>query len=122
LLCERVIKDAFTGTITIVGVLSRVGVDGFPGHASPFFVFAQLEGGLGHHQLSISVTDSSSKQVIARSGAMGVNFENVGEVRDMIFQIPPVPVGHAGSYKVAVLANGEEIAKQFFDTPPEVTT
>jgi hypothetical protein len=120
LLCDRVIKDAFTGTVTIVGALTRVGVTGIPGHSTPFFVFTQLTGGLGHHQLYVQVTEDHRRgRVVVRSAPMGVSFENEGEVRDIIFQVPPVPIERAGSYTVTVLSENDVVATQHFDTPPE---
>jgi hypothetical protein len=50
---------------------------------------------------------------------MGVNFENEGEVRDIIFQVPPVPIERAGSYTVTVLSENDVVATQHFDTPLE---
>ncbi len=118
LLCEKVIKDAFFGTITIVGILTRFGVLSFPGRTASFFIYSQLAHGLGTYDLTIEVIDDKDGRVIARSPAMPLKFSHRTEVHDIIFQIPPVPLAHAGAYTVGIFADGNEIAAQKFDTPP----
>lgn len=121
LLCDRVIKDAFTSTTTLVGILTRFNVTKFPGYTPEFYIFVQLAHGhtTAAYNLTIEIQDDQKGTVLARSSPIPLKFSYRTEVRDIISQIPPIPLKHAGRYTVAVIADGIEVAHQDFDTPED---
>ena len=119
LICEKIIKDAFFGTISLIGVLTRLAVRRFPGKTSPFFLFVQLAHGIGSYELTIEIQDDQKGLVLARTNPLPLKFEHRTEVRDLLIPIPAIELQHAGGYTVAVFANGNEIGRQGFDTPDE---
>lgn len=122
LICEKVVKDVFTGMVTIVNVLTRFGITRFPAETPSFFVFAQLAHGMGKYGMMVEVQDDQKGVVIGRSPEMPLEFAYKTEVQDIIIQIPPVPLKHAGNYTVAVFVNGNEVGHQSFDTPEQGST
>ena len=119
LICEKIIKDWLTGTVTVVGVLTRFNMIEYPGFTPGFFLFAQLTGGVGQYDMTYEVQDEGDGVVMGRSPPMPLIFESKTEVRDIIIQIPPVPLNHSGVYTVALFVNGNEVGHQTFDTPDD---
>lgn len=117
LVCEKVIKDAWFGTVTLVGIITRLTAAQFPATTSPLFVFAQLAHGIGSYDLTIEIQDDMQGTVMGRSSILPIGFQNRTDVQDIIVRIPPFSLLHAGGYTVAVLVNGNEIGRQTFDTP-----
>jgi hypothetical protein len=118
LLCEKVIKDAISGTISLIGIFTRLGVTQFPGRTTPFYLFAQLAHGMvGEYELTMEVQDDREATVIGRSQPLPLRFSYRREVIDVIIPLPPVVLEHPGSYSVAVFADGNEVGFASFDTP-----
>ena len=119
LLCERVIQDALSGTISLICVLTRFNLTQFPGDLPGFSIFVQLVGGIVGHEYAFTVEIIDQAMVIARMPPMVLRFSYRGQVQDIIIRVPPVRLAHAGVYEVVVLVDGNEVAHQTFDTPQE---
>jgi hypothetical protein len=114
LLCEQTIIQAGSEKVSLIGIVRVLHLFAMPGQTAPMDLFLQLVDGFGRYDVTIEVQDLAEDRVIAKGSGPTVFFPDPLVVRQLILPIPALPIGHAGSYDVIVLANGQEVDRQQF--------
>jgi hypothetical protein len=113
LLCQKVIIEAETELVSLIGIFNGFVIDG-NGKSAPAEVFCQFTEAEGKYRITVEIHDLSTGNVIA--GADGGEFDIPNRLAraNVIIPIPPIPFRHAGAYDFLMLANGKEIDRQHF--------
>ena len=114
LLCERIVVDADTRRISVVGLINSCVVAAFPGHTVRMRVFLQLVDGIGDYRITVEVHDLAEDRVVYRARGPKISFPDRLARGQFHFSIPSLPILHPGKYEVIVLGNGKEIDRQQF--------
>ncbi len=112
LLCERVVLDAGTRQVSLIGLINKQVLTALPGRTLPMKVFLHLVDGIGEYQMFVHVLDLAEDRVIAKAKRRPINFPDRPYAIQYYFGLPPLPIKHAGRYDVIVLGNGSEIERQ----------
>lgn len=114
LLCDTVIRDAFTGKVSLIGLFDGFGMREMPGFTNPVIAFLQLVEGIGKYSLTVEIHDLGRDRVIARAEAATVEFPDRLSRRQVIIPVPPLPMEHEGVYDFVVMADEKEVDRQQF--------
>src|SRR5689334_11055659 len=77
IVCEKAILDAVTGAHTLVSIFDEWAVPAFPTQIPSFWVFMQLDDGIGEHALVVEVRDATDR-VISKTDAARIDFRPHG--------------------------------------------
>lgn len=116
LLCQGTIIEQNSGNVTIVNTFNAFGVSKFPGHIGQFLIFIQLTNGIGEYDAEVEIVDLQDDRTIARAvGPAKLKFPDKLSRMNVMIPMPPLPLLHAGSYEIRVLADKQLIEQQIFD-------
>ncbi len=115
LLCRETSEDATTGELTLRHLVETLYCTEFPGWTPPFSVFAQLYDGIGGYEWEIRVQDLVDGAIIARGTHGHLEFPERLAKMYLIVPIRSMRLPHPGRYELVVFANGDELARQYFD-------
>ena len=117
LLCERVIIEAGTGQISLIGLFDELEIDAVPGYTGPFTVFLVLTDGIGGHnyEISIAVRDLDTDTDIATATRPELRWEDRLTKRSLFVQFGELNIEQAGSYDIVVCADSQELDRQRFE-------
>jgi len=125
LLCERTIIEVGTGNVSIISVVDHFTVPTIPGTLRPFTVYMHLTDGVeGHeYEFTVELRDLSNDTVMAKGPGYRLRWGETLSRLNLLFPVPPLPVAHAGTYDLVVMANQQEIDRQKFGVmiPPAPT-
>lgn len=74
LICEKVIFDRDTGNGSAIGIFDHFVAAGFPFQSPPFWIFLQLDDGIGKYDLTSELRDSNDKVLVYSLAPVGVDF------------------------------------------------
>lgn len=116
LLCERLIIEAETHQVSLIGLFDAMEVLAVPGTMRAFTVYLLLSDGIVGHEYntSMEIQDLRADNVLVRAPGRRLQWQDRLAKRDLFFTVPPQPIQHAGSYEVVVFADGQEIDRQRF--------
>jgi hypothetical protein len=114
LLCDQTIVEAVTGKTSVIGIFDSWTFAQFPSLTRPFMCFLQLTDGIGKYAMSVEVHDLQADKIIAQARIPEIAFPDRSQKVNLMIPVPPLPLGHAGSYDFVVLADGQEIDRQQF--------
>ncbi len=114
LLCERVIMEAGTGKVNLIGVVHKFVFPSLPAQTQPMTAYLQLVEGIGRYNITAEVWDLTTGQSLAQGQGAAVEFQDRLAVIQLLLPLPPLPLHHEGSFDVVVFANGQEIDRQKF--------
>jgi hypothetical protein len=116
LICEKVIKDEFFGTISLVGLFTEFRLAGVPTYLPRFWTFLQLsDGQVGSYPIEVEIQDLVRNEVIHRFDGSPAIFNSRLEVVDCIILAPPLLISSkSGVYAVVVFADKRQVASQKF--------
>lgn len=112
LLCERVMVEAHTAKVSLIGLVTKQVLVSFPGQTEPMRMFLHLVDGIGEYQLTVEVTDLAEDVVIMRKPGPKISFPKRPGAMHLYFTIQALPITHQGRYDVIVMANGRELDRQ----------
>jgi hypothetical protein len=112
LLCERVIRDEFTGLYSLINIFDNINVFALPCLIGPYLLFLQITDGVGRYRITVEIQDLPSGAVLAREDQPEIELPDPNVKWVGILAVPPFEISQAGFYDVLVLANGQEINRQ----------
>jgi hypothetical protein len=115
LLCDKILVEAGTGKISLVGIFDRVGVAGFPAAVGPFNAFLQMTDGVGRYEVFVEVHDLSDGLVLARTQSGMLEFKEPTDKINFQIAMPRWQARHGGAYDFVVLADDEVVERQRFE-------
>lgn len=113
ILCESILIEAETNSISIVRIFKSLLFESLPDSTVPFFVFTELIGGIGSYELEIEIHDLQNDLVVA-SIEWSIEFTDRLLSQHLMISVPPLHLEHAGAYDVVMLADGCEVDRQQF--------
>lgn len=115
LLCEDVGEDEATGAISLINLIEHFKTDTFPAQTRPFMLFLQLYDGIGRYGVCIEARALDDDTSVARATLSDVDFpERLAKI-EMMVPVDSVLLPRPGRYELALLLDGQELAKQHFD-------
>ena len=112
LLCEKVVRDEFTGLYSLINIFDDIHLYSLPCLIGPYLLFLQVTDGLGRYQISVEIQDLSTGSVLARADQPEIELADKNVKWIGILGVPPFLINEAGAYDILVLANGQEINRQ----------
>jgi hypothetical protein len=112
LLCERVLRDEFTGLFSLINVFDNINSYSFPCTIGPYLLFLHITDGLGRYRITVEIQDLQSDVVIAREDQPEIELPDKNVKWIGILSVPEFEVAQPGMYDVLVLANDQEINRQ----------
>jgi hypothetical protein len=112
LLCERIMVEAHTAKVSLIGIVTKQVLSVFPGRTEPMRIFLHLVDGIGDYQLTVEVHDLAEDRIIARQKGPRISFPNRPGAIQVFFKLSALPIPHPDKYDVLVLADGIEIERQ----------
>jgi hypothetical protein len=112
LLCERVLRDEFTGLFSLINVFDNINSDSFPCTIGPYLLFLQITDGLGRYRIMVEIHDLHSDVIIAREDQPEIELPDKNAKWIGILSVPQFEIAQPGMYDVLVLANDQEINRQ----------
>ncbi len=74
----------------------------------------QFTDGIGRYEVVVEIHDLRDNTILARAQALGIEFPERLQGMNICLPVPPLPLGHPGSYDLVVFANGQETERQKF--------
>ncbi|HUY35172.1 MAG TPA: hypothetical protein VMV69_20675 [Pirellulales bacterium] len=115
LICDHCREDPRTARVSVIDILESFRVNDFPTRSPPFTVFSQLVDGIGVYAVSLEIHDLLDGEVVAMADIVELFFSERPARMDFIIPDVSVPLPHFGRYDLVLLANGQEIERQFYD-------
>jgi hypothetical protein len=110
-LCDYVITEALTGKETLVGCLTGIALDEFPGRAPPFMVHAELTDSEGFVAVDLVVTDLATWNEVLKVPTR-LYFPSRLAVVQYHKRLTNATFSRAGLYQFSLLVNGESVAQR----------
>ncbi len=117
-LCEQVIVEENTRSMTLINTSARLRCDSFPSTPQRFFVYGALTDGLGDARMSVVVARLDTLDTVAQRDWQMRFQDPLREIRVAIrFRRVIFPI--ASRYQVSLFAAGELIAQSILEVLPE---
>jgi hypothetical protein len=114
LLCDRIIVEAGTAKVSIIGTFDSFNLACFPGYTVPFTIYVVLiEGVIGHdYEISVDFYDLDENSLLSHSiGSKALWTERLSRI-SLAMPVAPILMEHPGGYDLVVLADDQEIDRQ----------
>lgn len=105
-LCEKVIVEEGTRTVTLVSCFTKLAVEAFPSPPQQSSVFATLTDGLGNGTIEVVATRLETDEVI-RSRRIAIQFPERLTVVRLMAQMSGFSFPAPGRYQFSILMDGE---------------
>jgi hypothetical protein len=112
LLCEKALRDEFTGLYSLVNIFDNIHLYSLPSLIGPYLLFLQVTDGLGRYRIAVEIHDLGSGSVLAREDQPEIELADKNVKWIGILGVPAFLIKEAGAYDILVLANGQEINRQ----------
>jgi hypothetical protein len=113
-LCDQVIVDRDSGKPTLVGLFESIRCSAFPSLPRSFDVYAVLTDGQGRMSIDVVISHlATEEQIAVQSGELF--FPDPLFRQQVRFRFKTVSFTEAGSYVVALLAEGEVVTDCRFE-------
>jgi hypothetical protein len=114
ILCEKVIIEEGTRSMTLVSNFGRLIVDEFPSPPQHFTVYAILTDGLGPMTLALVIAHLDELETIYQRSWETIWKDPLREIR-MLARVRSCSFPSPGRYQVSLLANNELITQSVLD-------
>jgi len=105
LLCDRIIQEAETNKLTLVGVLDRVTASEFPfDYVRGLELYVRVTDAAGQYAIRIEVVRVEDEQTIVAGDAVAAIPDRTSS-HDIRFDLPSVPFERPGQYEFRFFAN-----------------
>ena len=111
-ICNEIIEDKRSNNKTLVGLFNGIRTQQLPSAHPRMFVMASFTSGLGRWPVKFRIVDPSNNEIVRMEGEE--NFENLLEVRDLVFELLGLPLSEEGTYVVDVIVGGTPVAERRF--------
>jgi hypothetical protein len=114
LLCDRIIVEAKTGKVSIIGCFDACNLASIPGYTIPFTIYVVLiEGVIGHdYEIAVDFYDLDDNSLLSHSiGSRALWTEGLSR-NSIAMPVAPILIQHPGGYDIVVLADDQEIDRQ----------
>jgi hypothetical protein len=114
LLCDRIIVEARTEKVSIIGTFDSCSLPSLPGHTVPFTIYLVLiEGAVGHkYEIAVDFYDLNDNSRLSHSiGSTALWTERLSRI-SIAMPVAPILIHHPGQYDIVVLADDQEIDRQ----------
>lgn len=111
-LCEKIIVEEGTKTVSLIGCFTKLGMDSFPTPPERVCLFAALTDGLGEGTIDLLITRLETGEVIA-SNRSRVRFVDRLSTLRLMFRLKvlfPAP----GKYQFAIWLDGQWLSHTVF--------
>lgn len=114
LLCEKVSESRINRALTLHSLIDVFQLSGFPNYSGPFAVFLQLYDGIGQYHLTLEISDLADDTSVSRTWLAELEFpERLAKI-DVVVPIESVHLPRPGRYELVVLADSQELSRQYF--------
>jgi len=109
-LADHIYVDAATGKKVIAGAFHALWAGKFPTKlARTTWAYICLTEVRGSVSVSLKYTDLQTNQVLLSTSAVDIKSDNPLASHEMIVEVPPFPMPHAGTYVFEVFSGGESL-------------
>ena len=113
ILCDQVIRDVGTGKVTVVGSFSSVTADAFPTYHPHMAVYVALTDGEGDYAGRLRFVHAETEEELMHTdGAFALS--DPLQVAELQFNIPALPLPHAGKYRMDFFCDGQLLKSRWF--------
>ena len=110
LLCDRLIQEAATDKVTIVGVVDRLTASEFPfEYVRGLELYVRVIDAAGEYPIRMEIVRVADEHTIGRGEAV-VSIPDRMNPYDLQFDLPRIPFEFPGQYEFRVFANGRFVS------------
>jgi hypothetical protein len=98
------------GKVDLYGLFSGIRVEHFPHIQERFYIFAQLENGLGETPFYLDIRQASTDRLVHTTDHNSLNFPNRTRIVQLAMTIRGCPFDEPGLYIIDLICNDEWVA------------
>jgi Family of unknown function (DUF6941) len=106
LICERVIREAETGLVSLIGVFEGVQSPQRPTVVPALWVYAKITDAQGEYEFRLDIVRRNDEQQIAQAAIPGLRLDDPLQPGEVIIQLGGLKFEEAGHYDFRLYANG----------------
>jgi hypothetical protein len=119
LVADHVYCDQGSNKYIIAGTFHQLNISAFPAvFHKTIGVFIKLANFVGSAGVEIAFEDRSTGEVLLRTRALEIAFEDRDRPVELALEVPPLPLPRPGRYAFKLLVNGNVIGTAAIDVRP----
>lgn len=111
-ICDQVIIDSISKRNSLIGIFETISAPSYPARHARLCFFCEMTNGRGNVEVMLKLVDVDNEDKMMMEQKTTIPFEDVHQVKSMIYDLNGIVFPHQGEYRFQVYAGTEFLGER----------